>query len=125
MGVSAVLPNYYVIISSTGSSWSASFTLQNDDGTPMDISTKTFEFVARPSVDDRSTVPKISVTSTASTSQGTILVNISTSTVQVVVSATATANWSGGTYTLWMNPNLNDAEAMAQGPFTLQPTTAP
>jgi hypothetical protein len=91
----------------------------------MDISTKSFLFVARPSTDDKATIPKIEVTDAAGTSQGTIFVDLDTSTVLVALSATATANWSGGSFTLWMNAGLNDAEALVQGPFLLQPTTTP
>lgn len=122
---SAVLPNYYTVISSQGSLWSAVFTLQNDDGTPMDITGKSFEFVARPAVTNRSTPPKVQVSNTASTVQGTITVNLVASTVEVIVTASANTGWTGGVYTLWMDPGLPDATALAQGPYLLQPTATP
>jgi hypothetical protein len=123
--VPTVLPNYYTIISSQGSAWSAVFALQNDDGTPMDIAGKTFEFVARPAVTNRSTPPQVEVTSVTNTAQGEVNVNVTAATVEVVVNASANSGWTGGTYTLWMNPGLVDATALVQGPYLLQPTTVP
>lgn len=119
------LPNYYTIVSSQGSEWSATFTLQNDDGTPMNITGKSFEFVARPTAANRSSTPQVKVTDTASTAQGTITVNLAASTVEVITTAAANTGWSGGVYTLWMDPGASDATALAQGPYLLQPTAAP
>ncbi len=118
------MPNLYAIVGSQGSEWTGSFQIQNDDGTLADLTTKTVTFVARYSANDKASPPPVEVTSVASTSQGVITVDLTTSTVQVFVSATAT-NWPGGTYALWMNPGLNDAEALAQGPFLLQETPTP
>lgn len=105
--------------------WSAKFALQNDDETPMNITGKSFTFVARPTVTNRSAPPQVEVNSAFSTAQGEINIDLLSSTIEVVVTSSANSGWSGGTFTLWMNPNLADATALVQGPYLLQPTTIP
>jgi hypothetical protein len=114
------LPNYYEIIAAQNSQFPISVQLQNDDGTLMDITGKTFEFVVRTKIDNESTTPLIRVGQTPN-AQGYITVNTTTSTVQVVVYATANTS-AGGYYTLWMDPNLSDQTALVQGPYNIQPT---
>lgn len=110
-----------------GSQWVTSFTLTNDDGTLMDITNKSFEFVVRASVTDTSTTPLVKVTSTAATAQGYITVTTATSSVQVVLSPTATAGLPaiGPWHTLWMDPGLADQWKALTGPFFCQAVPAP
>lgn len=120
-----LLPNTYTINTAAASEWSASFTLQNDDGTLADITNKTFEFVVR----DRLKTPGVvlfSVNSTGTNAYGGITVNTVTSTVSVVVTPTATSliEEGGGPYTLWMDPTLADATALVVGVFYTQPVAA-
>jgi hypothetical protein len=109
----------------SGSQWVTSFTLQNDDGTLMDITSKTFEFVVRASATDTSPTPLVKVTSTGATSQGSVTVTTAGSTVQVVLAPTATAGIpaTGAWHSLWMDPGLSDATVVLSGPFFCQ--TAP
>jgi hypothetical protein len=122
--VSVTMPNTYTVVSSRNSAWSCSFQILDDDKVPADLLGKTFTFVARVSVKDQTTPPPIEVTSTASTAQGTITVDLDTATLLVIVNKSAT-NWSGGVFTLWMNAGLSDQVALVQGPFLLQPTATP
>jgi len=116
-----LLPNNYTIVTAVGSQWSASFTIQNDDGTLTDITDKIFEFVVR---DRLSTAGRVlfSVNSTTSNTFGGITVNTLTSTVFVSVmpAATALVVEGGGPYTLWMDQNLSTATALVVGTFYTQ-----
>lgn len=113
-----LLPNNYTAVASSGSSWSVTFTVQNEDGTPVDITNKTFEFVVRNRLTTVGTV-LFSVSSTATNQYGGIVVNVETASVQVVLTPTATTSVpeGGGPYTLWMDPNLSDATALVTGMF--------
>lgn len=106
----------YNIAASAGGQWAATFTLENDDGTPMNIATKTFEFVARTNTAPAGT-PVVTVTSTGAGADGYMVIDVDAATVQVVLTPTATTNASGGgiPYTLWMNPGLTDATALVTG----------
>ena len=114
-----VLPNQVQALGAAGSQWVQSYTLQNDDGTPLNITGKSFEFVIRPSTTDHTAPAMVSVNSTAATVQGYITVTTLTSTVQVVLSPTATTllGASAYPYTLWMDPSLPDATALVVGTF--------
>lgn len=111
------LPNQLQVNAAAGSQWVTTYQLQNDDGTLMAISGKTFEFVIRPNPSDTAEPAMVAVNSTASTAQGYITVTTATSTVQVVLSPTATALLGQGArpYTLWMDPGLPDATALVDG----------
>jgi len=112
----APLPNSYLAVTANGSQWAQSYQVTNDDGTLADITNKTFELIVR---NTQTSATLFSVNSTASTAYGTITVTSSTATLQVVLTPTATTllpEW-GGSYTLWMDPNLNDATALVAGIF--------
>lgn len=68
-----------------------------------------------------------SVSSTATNSSGGIVVDTLTSTIQVVITPTATAlvTEGGGPYTLWMDQNLSDATALVTGIFYANVIAAP
>ena len=110
-----------------GSQWVQTFTLQNDDGSLMDITTKVFEFVVRASATDASPTPLIKVSSSGATSQGYITVTPDSSSLQVVLSPTATAAIpsSGCWHGLWMDPGLSDATVIVTGPFFCQAAATP
>lgn len=122
----AMLPNTFAFTVPQGSEWSTVFGAQNADGTPMNILNKTFEFAIRRAVTDTGT-PLVSVNSTSSTAQGTIQVNVPAATVQVILSAAATASLvhGGGVYALWMDPGLVDATVMVNGTFYATPVVLP
>lgn len=113
------LPNQLQANAAAGSQWVQTYTLQNDDGTAMNISGKVFEFVIRPTVSDTTEPAMVAVNSTAATGQGYITVTAATSTLQVVLSPTATALLGQGArpYTLWMDNGLTDATALVVGTF--------
>ena len=121
-----LLPNNYTVVAAAGSQWSLVFTVQNDDGTLADLTNKTFEFVVRNRL-NRPGVVLFSVNDTTSTSYGTITVTLSTSTVEVILTPTATGSIpeGGGPYTLWMDQNLSDATALVTGTFFANPVANP
>lgn len=114
------LPNPLSVTAAVGSQWPQGYQLFNDDGTLMNIATKTFEFVVRSDPAQAGTVtPLIVVKSTGATAAGYITVTTATSSLLVVLSATATAALSQQQYyyTLWMDPGLPDATALVSGTF--------
>lgn len=113
------LPNQVQAAAAAGSQWVQSYTLQNDDGTLMNITGKSFEFVIRATVADSSPSPLVKVNSTAATAQGAVTVTAASSTLQVVLSPAATALLGQGArpYTLWMDPGQPDATALVVGTF--------
>lgn len=114
-----VLPNQVQANAAAGGQWTETYTLQNNDGTLMNLTGKSFEFVVRPSVTDTTEPAKVAVNSTAANAQGYITVTANTSTVQVVLSPTATAllGKSAYPYALWMDPGLPDATPVVAGTF--------
>lgn len=124
----ALLPNPASITAAVGSQLVMTYVLKNDDDTLMNIVGKTFEFSVRTDPSQTtSTAPLFSVSSTASTSSGTILVTAGTSTVQVIVNSAAMALLTQASYyyTLWMDPGLADQTAQVNGTLFAQFTAAP
>lgn len=121
------LPKLWAANATAGSQWVTSFTLQDDDGSLMNITNKVFEFEVRASIIDTSPTPLAKITSTGATAQGYITVSTATSSVQVVLSPTATAGIPpiGPWHALWMDPGLPDATTVVHGPFYCQATVAP
>lgn len=122
----AILPNNYVISTAAGSRFSITFTVYEDDNTTLaNIVGKSFEFVVRDRLGQPGRVT-FSVNNTTSTASGTIVVNTTTSVVQVIVNAVATAlvTEGGGPYTLWMDPGAADATALVVGTFFASPVAA-
>lgn len=112
------LPSAVSLAAAIGSQLNQTYQFYNDDGTLMDITNKTFEFVIRTDPSQTGiTVPVVSVNSTSSTASGFITVTTSTSTLLVTVSASAMASLSQQmyVYTLWMDQNLADATALVNG----------
>ncbi len=111
------LPNQLQINLAAGSQWTQGYQLQNDDGTPMDISGFTFEMVIRPSASDHTEAALVAVNSTTSNAQGSITVDVDTATLLVVLSPTATTLLGQGAnvYALWMDPGDSDATALVVG----------
>lgn len=116
------LPNQVQANAAAGSQWVQTYTLQNDDGSLMNITSKTFEFVVRPSTSDKTQPAMIAVNSTAANAQGYITVTTATATLQVVLSPTATAllGQAAYPYSLWMDPGLPDATDLVVGTFFCQ-----
>lgn len=114
-----VLPNQLQANAAAGSQWVQSYTLLNDDGTATNLAGKVFEFVIRPTVNDTTEPAMVAVNSTAANAQGYITVTAASSTVQVVLSPTATTLLGQGTrpYTLWMDNGLSDQTALVVGTF--------
>jgi hypothetical protein len=115
------LPNQWNAFTPAGSQWIQAFTLQNDDGTPVNIAGWTWEFVIRPNTTDTASPALVQVTTTSS-AQGYITVDTVTGTVTVVLNPAATALLSKGArpYTLWSNPGTTTALAWVDGTFNSQ-----
>lgn len=111
------LPNQVQITVAAGSQWTQGYQLQNDDGTPMDITGATFEFVVRPSASDTTEPGLVSVNSTTNSAQGYITATPSSSSLLVVLSPTATALLGQSTYpyALWMNPGTSSQTDLVTG----------
>jgi hypothetical protein len=109
-----------------GAQWSATFTLLNDDGTLMNISGKTFEFVIRPNAADATAPPLVKVTA-AATAQGYLTVNAVAATVQAVLAPAATTLLGTGCrpFALWMDPGLPDQTCLVEGPFYSRLASSP
>ena len=124
----AQLPNPISIEAAVGSQFNVTYVLQNDNGTLMDITNKTFEFSVRSDTIQTSALPPlISVNSTANTNSGGITVTVNTATVLVTVSASAMALLVQKLYyyTLWMDQGLTDATAMVSGTMFATNVSAP
>ncbi|WP_329330743.1 hypothetical protein OIU81_02875 [Streptomyces sp. NBC_01454] len=119
------LPLQWNTTTAVGSEWGADFTLLDDDGTPMAINGKGFEFVIRPTVVDTASPPLIKVTATP-TVQGYIAIDTGTATVQVVLTPTATALLGKGSrpFALWMDPGQPSATCLVEGRFNSRPTAS-
>lgn len=113
------LPNQVNAQAIAGSVWDCAYQLYNDDGSLMDITTKSFELSIRPAVTDTAPSPILSANSQQATAQGYITINTSTSTVTVVLNSAGTTLLGRGArpYALWMNPNLVDATDLVVGTF--------
>jgi hypothetical protein len=122
----ALLPNNYTIVTAQNSQWSAVFTIYNDDGTLANITNKVFEFIVLNRI---STVSNtlFSFSSVGFSLYGSMVVNTTNSSVQVIVNPAATnlLGEGGGPYTFWMDPNLPDQTALVTGVFLTQPVAGP
>jgi len=117
----ASLPNQWNTTAAAGSQWAQAFQLVNDDGTPVNVTGWTWEFVIRPTVNDTASPALVQVTTTVS-AQGYITVDTVTATVMVVLNPAATALLGKGArpYTLWSNPGTTQAVAWVDGIFNTQ-----
>jgi len=115
------LPNQWNASSPAGSQWSQAFTLQNDDGTPVNVTGWTWEFVIRPTVADMTSPALVQVTTTVN-AQGYITVDTVTATVMVVLNPAATTLLGKGArpYALWSQPGTSLALAWVEGVFNSQ-----
>lgn len=115
------LPSQWNAWTPAGSQWTQTFTLQNDDGSIVNIAGWTWELVIRPTVTDATSPALVQVTTTAS-SQGYITANATTGTVTVVLAPAATTLLGKGArpYTLWANPGTSQATAWLDGTFNSQ-----
>lgn len=113
------LPNQVNAQAVAGSLWDTDYQLFNDDGTPMNITGKTFELAIRSTISDAAPSPLVSVSSQVATAQGYITVNVNNSSLLVVLSPTATALLGRGArpYALWMDPGLVTATDLVTGTF--------
>lgn len=121
------MPQLWAANATAGSQWVTSFTLTNDDETLMNIVGKSFEFVVRASATDTSPTPLAKVTSSAATAAGYITATAATSSLQVVLSPTATAGIppTGSWHSLVMDPGLPDQSVVLSGPFYCQTAPTP
>lgn len=115
------LPNQWNTSGPANSQWIQAFTLQNDDGTPINTTGWTWEFVIRPTVTDKTNPALIQVT-TSTTTQGYITADTTTGIVTVVLNPAATTLLGEGArpYTLWSNPDTSQELAWVTGTFTSQ-----
>jgi hypothetical protein len=101
-----------------GSQWVQTFTLKNGDGSLVNLTGLTWEFVIRPTVTDLAVTPLVKVTTTA-TSQGQIVVDTVAATVTVTLTPAATALLGKGArpFALWANPGTTTAVCWLEGTF--------
>jgi hypothetical protein len=116
----------YNIGNPAGSAWNGTFALKNADGTPQNITGRTFEFAIRPSTTDTSTPAAIKITTTGS-ANGILTTDAPNATIAVSITATAaaligSARWH---YALWMDPGLSTQTCVVDGAFTGTPVAAP
>lgn len=112
-------PQPYNTIGYPGSLWAATFQFLNSDGSLMNITGKTFEWVLRTSTAQTGT-PALSVNSSGATANGSIVITTSTSSILITLTPVGTATLLANTAyaaTLWMNPGLTDATVMTNGAF--------
>ncbi|MCY0917044.1 hypothetical protein OS965_02485 [Streptomyces sp. H27-G5] len=109
-----------------GTQWTATFTLLDDTGARMNIAGKVFEFAIRPGSADATSPPLVKVTA-AATVQGYLTVDAVASTVQVVISPTATQLLDTGCrpFALWMDAGLPGQTCLVEGPFYSRLVTSP
>lgn len=117
----AALSNQWNAQAAAGSQWAQAFQLVNDDGTPVNVTGWTWEFVIRPNVNDAASPAQVQVTTTVN-AQGYITVDTVTATVMVVLNPAATTllGKSAKPYTLWSNPGTTTALAWVDGIFNTQ-----
>lgn len=120
------LPNQWNTSTPAGSQWVQTFQLQNDDGTPVNITGWTWELVIRPNVTDTATPALVQVTTTVS-AQGYITTNTATGTVTVVLNPAATSLLGKGArpHALWSQPGTTQAVAWVEGVFNSQLVAIP
>lgn len=116
----AALPQPHAITAPAGAQWVESYQLLDDNGALAAITGKTFQFAIRPSTADTTQPAMVAVNSTAANGQGYITVTVATSTLQVVLSPSATLLLGAGArpYALWMDNGQPDAEVWLDGIFT-------
>ncbi|MBM9509979.1 hypothetical protein [Actinacidiphila acididurans] len=110
-----------------GSQWQRQFTLTNADGSLIDLTGLAWEFVVRPSVTDITSPALISVTTTPG-AQGSITVDLPTSTLTVTLTPAATAVLKKGFYplALWSAPtDASTRTAWVTGMFNSFPAALP
>lgn len=122
----SALPNQWNASGPAGSQWTQAFQLVNDDGTPVNITGWTWEFVIRPTVVDTASPALVQVSTTVN-SQGYITVDTTTATVMVVLNPAATSPLGKGArpYALWSQPGTTAATAWVEGVFNSQLIAAP
>lgn len=120
------LPNQWNTTTPAGSQWAQAFQFHNDDGTPVNVSGWTWEFVIRPAVTDIASPALVQVTTTVS-AQGYITVDTTTATVMVVLNPAATSLLGKGArpYTLWSNSGTTQALPWVEGVFNSRPIANP
>lgn len=101
-----------------GAQWVQVFKLTNADGSIVDLTGLTWEFVIRPAVTDAAPTPLVKVTTTG-TSQGQIVIDIPTGTITVTLtpSATALLGRDSRAHALWSNPGTTTAVCWVEGSF--------
>lgn len=108
------LPEHIDTTAIAGGQWKQGYALTNQDGTPIDLTNSTLEFVVRPYVGDLTEPALISV-STTSNAQGQI--TVTGNVVLVVLNSAATALLGLGQrpYALWQNPGQPSATPWVAG----------
>jgi hypothetical protein len=120
-------PVPYNTIGYPGSQWAATFQFLNSDGSLMNITGKTFEYVLRIS-SSISGAPALYISSSASSANGSITITTGTSSILAVITPTGMNTLEPNTIyaaTLWMDPGNTDATVMANGSFNVQTAAAP
>lgn len=117
-------PQQLTAYSAASSQWTAGYTLTNDDSTPMDLSTATFEMVIRPNTSNTAQPATVVVTTTPG-AQGYITITGNTALVVVEPAATALLGQGPWAYALWLNPGTPNATDLVSGTFFSQLVAVP
>lgn len=114
----AALPMQWNTSSAAGSQWAQTFKLTNADGSIVNLTGLTWEFVIRPSTSDAAVTPLVKVTTTV-TAQGQIVVDTVAATVTVTLTpaATTAVGQKSLPHALWSNPGTTSATCWLEGRF--------
>lgn len=101
----------------SGSQWTYTYTLTDSSGNPLNLTGLTFEFVVRPTVTNVVEPALISVSSAASSSQGSITITPLSGLVTVILTPAATSLLADGNYPygLWSAPGTSTATIWYDG----------
>ena len=113
-----------------GSQWLTVFQFLNSDGSLMPIDGYSYQMVVRTSTESSGS-PVFSVASSGATSYGSITIDLTTSSITVTLTPTATLlllSGAGGepyALTLWQDPGLSTASVVVSGSIYAIPVASP
>lgn len=116
----ATYPITQAAYATSGSAWTWTYPLTDSSGNPLNLTGLTFEFVVRPTVTNTVEPGLISVSSTASNSQGSITITPLAGLVTVTLTPAATSLLQDGVYPygLWSSPGTSTATIWYDGNMT-------
>lgn len=111
------------------SSWSRTYNLtQYPNGPAIDLTGMVFEFVVRPNITDTTSPALVQLSSSGSTTQGTITITPTSGIVAVNLTPAATlllARTNIAAYALWSQPGTSTQTMWVEGEFLVQQVAGP